>query len=103
MTTSGLVTKMLGLEPNARLAQLMPSRLEYGVEADLAVSFEISNPLGGFHAATEEKFASHPGKRNIGIFGTGDPIEALRLLLKAYPDATVLMRLHGKPRKRRKK
>jgi hypothetical protein len=96
----GRVTKKLGLPLNERLRSLAMSRIEYGVESDYAVSFEISNPLGGFRVVTEEKFAAHLGDRNVGIFGEGSPVEALRLFRETYPDAGVFMRLDGKRRRK---
>jgi len=95
----GYVTQKLGLSLNERLRRLIHSRIEYGIESDFAVSFEVSNVLGGFSPVTEDEFAAHPGERNIGIFGAGNPTEALRLLLEAYPDATVLVRRDGKRRR----
>jgi hypothetical protein len=96
----GHVAEKLGLALNERLRRLMSSRIEYGVESDYAVSFEISNVLGGFCVVTEEKFAAHTGERHVGIFGKGNPVEALRLILETYPDAKVFLRRDGKqPRK----
>jgi len=94
----GHVAEALGLCLNERLARCVLSRIEYGYQDDVLVTFEISHALGGFHVVPETKFAAHPGERGIGIFGTGNPVEALRLLLMAYPDATVLMRRDGKRR-----
>jgi hypothetical protein len=96
----GRVARKLGLALNERLRRLAMSRIEYGVESDYSMSFEVSNPLGGFHMTTEEKFAAHPGERSVGIFGEGTPVEALRLIRETYPDAGVFMRLDGKRRRK---
>jgi hypothetical protein len=96
----GRVARKLGLALNERLRRLALSRIEYGVESDYAMSFKVSNPLGGFHVVTEEKFAAHPGERNVGIFGEGSPFEALRLIRETYPDAGVFVRLDGKRRRK---
>jgi hypothetical protein len=96
----GRVTMKLGLALNERLQRVFFGRIEYGFQDDYSVSFEISHALGGFHMTTEEKFAAHPGERNVGIFGEGSPIEALRLIRETYPDAGVFMRLDGKRRRK---
>ena len=93
----GRVTEALRLKLNKPLTKLMPSRIEYGVE-DLRVSFEVSNPLGGFSVVPEDKFAAHRGERQIGVFGPGNPVAALQLLLETYPDATLLLKHDGKKR-----
>jgi hypothetical protein len=96
----GHVANRLGLALNEQLRRLIASRIEYGVESDYAMSFEISNALGGFSVVTEEKFAAHPYHRQIAIFGKGNPVEALRLILDVYPDAAVFVRRDGKLRRR---
>jgi hypothetical protein len=92
-----LVTTQLGLKLNERLAKLTLSRLEYGYSDDLMLSFSVRTKTGGMMvAATEEKFAAchgHPkNQAEVGIFGTSDPTEAVRLLVQTYPKATILMR-----------
>jgi len=69
------VMNKLGLTLNAKLQCLMRSRIEYD-GSDITVSFEISNTLGGFRVVPEDILAAHAGARNVGIFGTGDPVEA---------------------------
>lgn len=96
----GHVAEKLGLPLNERMRRLVSSRIEYGVESDYAMSFEISNALGGFNVVTEEKFAAHTGERQIAIFGRGNPVEALRLILETYPDAGVFLRRDGKSRRK---
>jgi len=102
MTRPLKVTTELKLELNERLRVMMHSRIEYGYEDDLCLKFEIKNPLGGFRLVTEEDFAKQKRlTRNVGVFGMRDPIPALRLLMKAYPDAMILVRKD--PAKRRRK
>jgi len=87
-----LVTSELGLRLNERLAKLAMSRLEYGYVDELMVSFSVRSKTGIFIPVTEEKFAASKDQGEIGIFGTLDPTEAVRLLVQRYPKATLLMR-----------
>ena len=100
--TSKLVTVQLKLKLNERLRKIMHGRVEYGYKDDLCVIFEIKNPLGGFRAVTEEDFVQQKRlTRNVGIFGEADPIPALQLLMKTYPDAMIMVRKDPAKRRRR--
>ena len=87
-----LVTSELGLKLNERLAKLFGARLEYGYADELMVSFSVRSKTGIFLPVTEEKFAASKEPGEVGVFGTSDPTEAVRLLVQRYPKATILMR-----------
>lgn len=96
------VTAKLGLELNERLRKVMHGRTEYGFMDDLCLVFEIKNRFGSFSIVTEDAFVKEKRRtRNVGIFGRRDPIPALRLLMKTYPDAMILVRKD--PARRRRK
>lgn len=93
-----LVTKQLGLELNERLAKLAFSRIEYGYKDSLMLSFAIQMRTGLMVTVSEEEFAASKGAREVGIFGCDDPTEAVRLVVKTYPNAVILMRKDPKRR-----
>jgi hypothetical protein len=108
MTDQNLVTKKLGLKLNSRLRKLCWTRIEYGHNVNLSISFEIENMRGGFRIVPEEEFAlddfraNTKLKRNVGVFGEGDPRPVIDALINRYPDATIMMRKDPSKKRTRK-
>jgi hypothetical protein len=93
---TNLVTTQLGLEPPANRRYLI---FGYGTE-ELHISFTMTK--AGFDVAvTEDEFAKNPDRqREVAIIGFKDPTEAVRLIVKHYPRATLFVRKEPRERKR---
>lgn len=94
-----MITTQLKLKLNTRLRGCMRSRVEYeaqDLQDDLRLMFEVhvKNNWSGARLVTETAFArtKKAAGRAVGIFGTGDPCPAIRLVLQSYPDAMIMVR-----------
>lgn len=91
-----LLHQELGTPLNEGLRRLMPNRIEYGLQDDIVLDFEVTAKSGSCKLVTEEEFSKWRGTRTIGLFGKNGLCEAMKVAERLYPDAGIWVKKEPK-------